>query len=67
MGKKAKITIFGVSVFTLLLIYQILNAMGDVAQTIFDINVPEWYYGILALVFIFVAIVMLIKKPRKCR
>ena len=68
MSRKAKaVTVFGISVFTLLLIYQILNAAGDFAQTVLKINVPEWYYGILALGFIFIAFVMLIKRPEKYR
>ena len=68
MGRKAQaVTVFGISVITLLLIYQILNAAGDFAQTVLGWNVPEWYYGILALGFIFIAFVMLIKRPEKYR
>jgi len=60
--RTAAITIFGISVTTLLLFYQLGNAVLDAAQSLFNVNVPEEYYGILALFFIFISVAVLLKQ-----
>ena len=50
----------GVSVVTLLLIYQLLGALGNAAETLLNWNVPIQYYGVLSLFFIGIAIYMLV-------
>ena len=61
MGRKRKAAgIVGVSVVTLLLIYQLLGALGNAAETLLNWNVPIQYYGVLSLFFIGIAIYMLV-------
>ena len=44
-----------------LFIYQVGSALLDMIQSLFNVNVPEQYYGILALIFIFASIYLFIK------
>lgn len=61
MGRKRKAAgILGVSVVTLLLIYQLLVAAGDFASTVLNWNIPIEYYGWASLFFIAVALYMLL-------
>ena len=61
LGRKRKAGIgLGISVVTLLLIYQLLGALGDFAETLLNVNVPIQYYGLLSLFFIGIALYMLV-------
>ena len=61
MKRRHKATILGVSVVTVLLLYQFAGAILDTLYNLFNIQVPLWCYGLLSLVFLICSGYMLVK------